>query len=380
MSEGSNSPEVESPKVNNKLSRRDFLKIAALTTASAVLASKIPFSSRSITSSQLPNTSPDSSPAPSPISTPDKMTSQEAEFRGELTMAAVKEVAQASGEDAVEYQLRRVSETIKRIKEIVKQGSVDLILTGEYSFAPDGRSIILNKTQDGFEIDDLSDQLLKEAVAELSKIASENKCDIYAATFTEKVDESESPSEFIAKGERNTVLHINKEGKIVGVKRKFLPPEGNLNVERAGKEYKTLLLICGERSAPFLIDDQGNPITVIPDWIKKDAPWSIFLHPQNQADVNFGNFADYIQAGESPINIQPQTSPDQDYNANFDPGWLYNAWENYYGPFLPYLQEGSPIITADVGIAAIMGSDLQPMKSYSDPKANPNFTIATIKR
>ncbi len=381
MPDGSNSPEVEGSIGSNKLiSRRDILKIAALTTISAVLASKIPSSSKPITSAQLPNSVPEIASTPSPVSSPEKLTSQETEFRGELTMAAVKEVNKPKDENEVEYQLRRVSETIRRIKEIVRQGPVDLILTGEYSFVVEGRSIILNKTQDGFELDDLSDPLLKEAVAALRKIASEKKCDIFAATFTETLDESVSPSEFIVKGERNTALHINKEGRIVGVKRKFLPPDGNLSVERGGKEYKTLLLICGERSAPFLTDDQGNPITVIPDWLKKGAPWSIFLHPQNQADVDFGNFAEFIQSGEPPIEAQPQSSSDKNYNPNSDPRWLLSAFESYYGPFLPYLQEGAPILTADVGIAAIMGSDLRPMNSYSDSIKHPDFSIATIKR
>lgn len=293
----------------------------------------------------------------------------ESRFRGEASFGAIKGLNRRSAKDKNNYEQERAIHALDSIVELFKNNHADVVLTPEFSFNVPGHPLVLKKRGDEYDVDPATDPLQKDIIEKLKALAVANKANIFAATFNEKVEGH--------KGEDNTLLHINSEGAIVGLKRKTFPPEGDFFVRRGEKQYKVLPIICGEMWLGAVLNEEktfspenteGENVydKVIPEWIKQGAPYDILLHPQWQADVDFGQLASVVQEDPSTTSVPAEVI-----------GQRKDAFRTYYYEYFPYLKEGAPIVTGDMGIAAVLGSDLKPMKDYNDTQA---YSQAKISR
>ena len=309
------------------------------------------------------------------------MKEKESEFKGPMSFGVIKGVREKAEKPGEDPEVARARIILERVQALLKEGPVDLLLTPEYSFIMEKHPIRLLKTEDGFEVDSRSDPLQQHILSELQRLAKENRTTIFAGTFSEAVDEEKAPTEHLAKGKRNTLLHINPEGKIVGVKRKTMAPEGSFTIKKGDKEYKVLPLICAEIDFNYEIGSQGiydadkskktgNNVyhNIIPEWIKQGGPYDILIHPQRLGDVNFNTLAEHAQTGQNPKGTSYET-PDQHLK------WLEDAYTGYYGSYSPFLKADAPIVTADLGIAAVFKESRSPLPKYD---SGPSYTRASI--
>jgi hypothetical protein len=213
--------------------------------------------------------------------------------------------------------------------------------------------------------------LQQHILSELQRLAKENQTTIFAGSFNEAIDEEKAPTKYVMKGQRNTLLHINPEGKIIGVKRKSQAPEGSFVIKKGSNEYKVLPLICAEidfnyeLDSPGIYDAEKSRLTgqnvyheIIPEWIKQGAPYDIMIHPQRLGDVNFNTLAEYTQNSQMPKGNSFET-PEKTLK------WLQTAYDEYYDPYSPFLKDKAPIVTADLGIASVFKKGQKPLERYS---------------
>lgn len=309
-----------------KPSRREFLKLLAGVTAGVALGS-----------------------IPIKVSAPAHET-KETDLGTELSFTTIK--IQSGDRSSKEKSLA----VLHSIEKALKTNPSRIVLTPEFSFFVNEAPLIIRKVSDCYEVDPKTAPFQQEMVSKLKSLAKDNKCTIFAATFNTKIVGDRE--------ERNTLLNISPDGKIVGVKHKdyitqrgFVehPPEGNWTISYGPKKLKVLPLICGELvwhkymgdDGKIQYDDQGK--SAVPDYIRMNAPYDLLIHPQNQADVRFGEVADSLQN-----------------NAGIPPSSAGRGFTNYYGEYIPLLTNGAPIMTADIKIAAVMRSNLTAFSQYVD--------------
>lgn len=269
----------------------------------------------------------------------------------EISLAALR-VEKIPDENSIKQALR----IIKQLETVLRSEPIDLAITPEYSFDLhygqernyEPMPLVVHQIKDGFAIDPLrSHNAAKIIVENAQSLAKSYKANLFLATF---YDPSGNESA------NTSALYINNEGKITGVKRKFLPPEGKFEVVRGNQILKVLPMICGEvwknrDNIPGTNDFRAIP----PDWVKENAPYDIFAHAMSQADVDFNSLAALVE--QTPL-------PKDHYFPS--EAWLRDAFGNYYGEYLKFLKPNAPILIADWGIAATFNKDLTPIKRYQD--------------
>lgn len=295
-------------------------------------------------------------------------------FDGHLQIGILKGNPQFKNEELKLGKRTRQEDALQNIEEMLKTGEVNVILTPEYTFQSENFSdkeyLIIERDGQTFRLGEGSTLEAVQAVQKLRQLASQYKADIFAATFIEKTIEEPIPEHQVPKS-YEIVLHIGQDGQIMGVKRRLFAPEGDFTIDRDGKKYKPLLMTCGEINADgrMQIDEAKSAeigvqsvTTWRPNWVVENGPYDMIFHPQWQGDApGLAYLADANQGLPLPkLTWDGVTSGKK-------------AFRNYYGDYLKNdVKPGGVVVTCDIGLAAAIRENGQPMAKY---KENPAYTL-----
>lgn len=279
-------PEEE---IRPKISRRDFTKGAGAAVVYRALRGLVP-EDVSLKPERSENL------VPSRPGGPEDQEQKERLSPKEFSIAAVStppELLQIDDEIQVGYEF------LWSIGKVLKDESVNLVVTPERSFEMlrEGyykrgaqfppEKLLLTKEEKDFSVHQGSSDIVIDIVSQAQELAKKYRCDLFLATFYEigMEDGKYYP----------TLLRINPEGKIVGRKRKFQPPEGSFTLKIGQRELRVLPLICGEALRKVKDSQTGEGKIVVPDWVKDGAPYDILTHSLAEEDLDFTKLASFIQ-------------------------------------------------------------------------------------
>jgi len=216
--------------------------------------------------------------------------------------------------------------------------------------------LFLDKTPGGYKTQEPTHQTIKHLLANARLLAAQHQSSLFLGTFYELGTQDNKYY--------NTLLHIDPNGQIVGIKRKLYPPEGNFTIQtRSGIPLRVLPLICGEAWWDIVTDQAGERKIKVPDWVKQGArktPYDMLTHSLAQGDLDFDRLAQTTQGSEK---VEGGKAIE----------WLKSTFGFYYGEYLPYLKPHAPIIVSDWGReAGVFTGDLQPLKNYI---IKPDYTL-----
>ena len=162
-----------------------------------------------------------------------------------------------------------------------------------------------------------------------------------------------------------TILHINNEGKIVGVKIKGSKPIGNFSLNKNGQEINILPLTCGD--AYKYNSNYSNTIRgEAPDWVVdyNKQPYQIITH-------SWGDDGSLFMSELAKCYIQKKQR-DSIYDLNF----LENCFNTYYSGYLSLMTDDAVIITSGHdGHASVINKNQKKINYYID---NKDFVVAKV--
>jgi len=237
------------------------------------------------------------------------------------------------------------------IRGLLAKERVNLVVTPEFSFHPyhsDSFRIMLDKKWGRWKLNPSSSATQKHIILNARLLAAQHRSSLLLSTFPETGVDGKY---------YNTMLHIDANGDIIGVNRKFHPPMGDFTIRDAlGKSFRVLPLICGEAWRETKSDTEtGQNYALPPPWVKKGAPYDILAHSLSQGDLNFNELVGFTQQS-LPANFTPTFGIDS----------LRSAFSTYYREYMPYLRRGAPIVAADWSTAGVMNGDLQPFENLKE--------------
>ena len=236
------------------------------------------------------------------------------------------------------------------------------------------------------------------------KIAREYKTSIMLGTFTENPEAFDIPPgttpdmtfpnrrpenlpDTLTINDKAIMFYINSEGKIIGIKRKFEPPQGDFSLKLSGKFFKILPIICTDGCfSPSLKKLNVNFPTPYPNQtpICNPEKWMVNYASQNgQYDIvadlikkglpreNYTDLAYHIQN-----NFRDLKTSNDFIGYLIDKEFFEKAFNNYKDVILPE----APIILADWGFTGILKYNLSkfPIENYSEIKDDKGEKIGTV--
>lgn len=244
------------------------------------------------------------------------------------------------------------------LKELLGKERINMVVTPEFSFHPrseedrDKYTLYLKTLGGKYVVMDESGIMVKHAIANVALLAARYRCSIMLSSFMEK-DIKLNPYDH--RNYSNTMLHIDLNGEIIGKKRKYHPSEGSFFVSVGQKIVKVLPLICQDAWYERVKNPETGKIEiVVPEWIKRNAPYDALVHSMGQADLNFEKLESHVEGRF----IEDENSLPE--------SWYIDTFGFYYSAYLPYLRIGVPIISSDFGTAGVFRGDLIPLKTHRD--------------
>lgn len=284
------------------------------------------------------------------------------QFKGELSFGLIKGFT--DGGNGAERII------IDRIKDLLANHPVSAVMTAEYAFFPPGHlnGFIELQEKDGkYSATSVSTPEYAQYLNELQDLAKQYKTDIFAATFKERALE-ETPIDQYGKPVYNdTMLHIDKNGEIVGIARKGLDTRGNWIIKQDGQEFNTLPIICQDIATETYPNParSGYPKAKVPSSIQGEH--DVLLHPQRLKDVPVEALTDMYQGIDS--QAAKDYAPHKEH--------IEFMVNNSYSDYSRVLKAGAPIVTTDVGMAGAFTTDGKPFNEYQNKK---DFSVVKIKR
>ena len=252
-------------------------------------------------------------------------------------------------------------EAMRALKQLFSMERCDVVVTPEftfhYSLEKDEQGyrkvtvLYVNRAGAGYNISEYSDPLVISVIENARLLAAKNGSHIFLSSFYE-MDERDPHNK---EKYKNTMLHIDDHGNIIGVKRKFEAPEGNFSVDINGKAVKVLPLICGEAWEERIQDPiSGKRRSLAPEWVRRGAPYHVLIHSLAQGDLKFEELQDHV---DGDFVASDKKLPES---------WYVDTFKDYYSPYFPYLIKGASVVASDIGTAGIFESNMRPIKTWKD--------------
>ncbi len=260
---------------------------------------------------------------------------------------------------------------IDRIKDLLENHPVSAVMTAEYAFFPPGDIngfIQLQEKNGKYEVDSVSTPEYGNYLNQLQDLAKKHQTDIFAATFKERSLEEVPIDQYGMPQYQDTMLHIDKNGEIIGIARKGLDTRGDWTIQQNGHTFQTLPLICQDIATETYPNPErpGYPKAKVPASLEGKT-YDVLLHPQRLKDVPVEALTDMNQGVDS------QTA--RDY-ATYKEHIQFMV-DNSYSDYFRVLKEGAPIVTTDVNMAGAFTTDGKPFNEYENKK---DYSIVQIKR
>lgn len=237
-------------------------------------------------------------------------------------------------------------QVLDKLSEALDEAAPDVVIMPEYTFhIYEGEGydshplpVVLHRGEGEYCVENPTGERVQKIIERARDLARKHKTNLFLGTFYESLNGLVSKEDYQrgAIEYRNTMLHINPEGKIVGVKRKFHKPDDEFVVRaKSGRAYKVLPMICQD----VWDNREGNKI-IVPDWVKNGGPYDVLVHSLGQGDVDLDSLSLHIQ---DKIKMSDEELFRAQKGFNF-----------YYGEYFPYLNPSEAyILISDGGQSGI---------------------------